>query len=341
MKNRKKQLALSILLAAVLLCLLLFILHFQGKQQSSEAVEKGGKEAFTLLCPKLDHCADAFLMYNDRQAVMIDTGEAGDADRLLEILRDEGIDTLDALILTHYDKDHIGGAPAILKAVAVKKCYMTRGTEDSEEYRQLFQSLQETRTEQMIVTGTEELSLLNAAVTIYPPLAETYEKNQDNNLSLIVSVKAPDNSLLFTGDAQKERVREYVEKQYDGTRFTWLKVPHHGRDKKPVKMLLNCFIPEEAVICSSEDEPENEKVVELLEEAGVRVVLTRKGDRGRFSVSSDGMIQGELRDRGRGDNYYEQIEEQDNCGMCLYGIGAFTVGGSFGCAGPGGSRSRW
>lgn len=274
MKNRKKYPVFFMMAAALVLCIFLGKAHFQEKKQNT--VIKNEKDGLTLLCPKLAHCADAFIMYNGKQAVMIDTGESGDAGILLDTLKEKGIESLDALILTHYDKDHIGGAPAILKAVRVKKCYTTCGTEDSDEYRNLLKNLETSGTEQIIVTETESFSMMDTLFTIYPPLSAVFDKNQDNNLSLIISVEGKEDSLLFAGDAQKERMQQFVDKQYNGNSYTWLKVPHHGRDKKPVKMLLDCFVPKDAVICSSTDEPENDEVIALLEKAGVKVWLTRK-----------------------------------------------------------------
>ena len=50
-------------------------------------------------------------------AMLIDTGTRESASAILEFLRARGIDTLETLLLTHMDKDHIGGAAAILQAV--------------------------------------------------------------------------------------------------------------------------------------------------------------------------------------------------------------------------------
>ena len=271
---------------AVLLIVISILLgsrYYTGEKQSDKIEEL--KSGFALVCPELSACGDAFLLYDEDEAVLIDTGEAGDADRLLGLLEERGVTSLDAMILTHYDKDHIGGAPTILKNLQVKNCFLTCGTEDTDEYRKLIKGLDKAGTKQIVVTETESFRLMGARFTIYPPLTAVFEKNQDNNLSLIVGVDAPEDKLLFTGDAEKERMVQYVEKQYDGTEYTWLKVPHHGRDKKTVKMLLSLFVPKDAVICSSEDEPEDEKVVDLLQDKGVKVWLTRE-DTAEFRIST-------------------------------------------------------
>ena len=267
---------LSLALCLVLSCILVLKNWKEGK-----------KGLISLVCPSLPACADAFLLYNESDAVMIDAGEAGDADLLLKMMKKREITSLSAMILTHYDKDHIGGAARIIEKIPVKTCYMTCGSEDSEEYDALIKSLQKTGTRRLVVTDPETFSAMGATFTIYPPLTGVFEKSQDNNLSLITSVTLPGDALLFTGDAEKERMTQYMDSQYDGTQYTWLKVPHHGRDKKTVSMLLKQFVPKDAVICSSKDEPENDKVINLLEEAGTKVWLTRKKT-AEFTLGEEG-----------------------------------------------------
>ncbi len=276
MKNRQNAAALILLLLLFSGSLLLGFLSLHRMEQGTN--DRGKVEGLRLLCPKLNECGDALILYDGKEAVMIDTGVKKDAALLLTALRDRGITHLDALILTHFDKDHIGGAAAILKELEVKSCYMTAGKEESMEYAALFEALSGIKTQAVTVTKEEHLKAFGSDLVIYPPLTDTFEKDKDNNMSLITSLTGPGCSLLFMGDAQKERIDEYLEKQYDGTSYQFLKVPHHGRDEKPLKKLLGYFIPETAVICSSDEEPEDAACVALLEEAGSRVLLTRKGD---------------------------------------------------------------
>jgi beta-lactamase superfamily II metal-dependent hydrolase len=104
-----------------------------------------------------------------------------------------------------------------------------------------------------------------------------YEKDEDNNASLIAAVEAGGVRMLFTGDALKPRVQEFLAEQYDGSDYQLLKVPHHGRETKPTALLLENFSPRYALISSSEEEPENEKLLKRLEKAGVEPLLLREG----------------------------------------------------------------
>ena len=54
-------------------------------------------------------------------AIMIDTGENGDGEKLVKRLGELGVEKLDLLILTHFDKDHIGGADTIIEAIAIDR----------------------------------------------------------------------------------------------------------------------------------------------------------------------------------------------------------------------------
>jgi beta-lactamase superfamily II metal-dependent hydrolase len=127
------------------------------------------------------------------------------------------------------------------------------------------------------VTDTTTLTAAGAEFTLYPPLREHYEKDEDNNASLLSAVDYQGSSLLFTGDALKPRVTEFLEQQYDGTDYQFLKVPHHGREAKPTALLLEAFSCSDALITSSAQEPESEKLLQKLEKNAVKAWLTREG----------------------------------------------------------------
>lgn len=231
-------------------------------------------DGFTLCCPNLGK-ADAFLLQSAAGAVLIDTGE--DPDSVLELLHAQKVTTLDALVLSHFDKDHIGGAAAVLRQFDVKTLYRTAFEEDSAPYDALTEALAASSTQVVTVTDTLTVSAAGAELTLYPPLRDSYEKDEDNNASLIASVEADGCALLFPGDALKPRIREFLEEQYDGTQYQLLKIPHHGGEVKPTALLLEVFTPQLALITSSTWEPESEKLTQRLEEEGVEVLLTREG----------------------------------------------------------------
>jgi beta-lactamase superfamily II metal-dependent hydrolase len=85
--------------------------------------------------------ADAILLYTDESAVLIDTGLDGFAPYILHALNELDIQTLDTLILTHFDKDHIGSADEILESVEVGRVLVSDWLKDSDEYGDLMAAL--------------------------------------------------------------------------------------------------------------------------------------------------------------------------------------------------------
>ena len=132
------------------------------------------------------------------------------AIRALDYMKEQGISGLDCLILTHFDKDHVGGAAKVLKSVPVSRVLQSNSPRDSKEMEKYLKALDLTGMEAETVRETLSFSLGDAEFTVYPPQKETYEKDPSNNSSLVTTVRFGDTSFLFTGDAESARLAEVV-----------------------------------------------------------------------------------------------------------------------------------
>ena len=94
----------NLLICAMLLSLLL---------PSACAEQPAGSEELSLLAINVRK-ADALLLRCGESAYLIDTGTKKSADKLLSVLRNEGIERLTGVILTHTHADHVGGLKALL-----------------------------------------------------------------------------------------------------------------------------------------------------------------------------------------------------------------------------------
>ena len=107
----------------VLICLALLL---GCAYDPTESEETRKLEVFTFSIGK----ADAHLIRTSDAAIMIDTGENGDGAKLLEKLRALGVEKLELLILTHHDKDHIGGAARVLENIPVRQVLQSNYVKD-------------------------------------------------------------------------------------------------------------------------------------------------------------------------------------------------------------------
>ena len=219
--------------------------------------------------------ADAHLIYNDEWAVLIDCGEKGFGKTILSYMEENNISRLDYLIITHFDKDHVGGAAKVLKNCEVGSVLQTNFPKESDEYDNYLEALEIAQKTAETVRERYSFTLGDAEFTVDPPQQEVYENDDSNNSSLITEVTLGEVNMLFTGDAEDDRLEEYtssVNKVYK-----YVKVPHHGRWQDSNTDFADKVKAEIAVITSSDEEPEDEETVKAFEDNGAEVFTTRNG----------------------------------------------------------------
>lgn len=227
--------------------------------------------------------ADAILLTTPDGAVLIDAGEKGFGKTILAYLEEKGVEKLDYLIVTHFDKDHVGGAAKVIGGVAVETVLQSNCLKDSDEYEKYLAALAEAGLEAITVREAYSFTLGGVRYDVDPPRQERYDEDASNNSSLIVAVQNGENRLLLMGDAMTERLAEYLGG--GAAHCDVLKLPHHGKDEPLLSALLKATTPAYAVVTSSDKEPESAAVTAALEAAGVETILTREGAR---TLLSDG-----------------------------------------------------
>lgn len=238
----------------------------------------------TAVFPKIGS-ADAALLITDTATVLIDTGEENDSDEILELLEEYGRSTIDLMLISHYDKDHVGGAAAIMDACAVKRVIGSTSPKDSPEMESYQAALKASKLTEEIPTAPLTISLGKLYLVVYPPQQASYSQDQSNNSSTVISISYGSTNFLFTGDAMAARTAELAPGLAENT-YDLIKIPHHGRDVDTASQLLPAIKSGgAAVITSSKKEPENPELLTYLERSGLHVYLTRNG---ALTVTSDG-----------------------------------------------------
>lgn len=255
MRNMKKRFSI------VLLCALLVFASCAHALSGTEiAVLKIGK-------------ADAIIITTAEHAVLIDAGEEEDAEEILTFLASKRIQALDAMIITHFDKDHLGGADGILAGIEVRVVYDADYESDSKQYGEYLSALTAVGVERMRVSKPLELVYGGVQLSLMPTALETEE---DNDNSLVISVADAWHTFLFAGDAEEARIDELLAggiAQHD-----LLKMPHHGRTKDNLAGFLDAVAPSIAIITDSDKNPADAETLALLSTRGIDTYETRDGD---------------------------------------------------------------
>lgn len=219
---------------------------------------------------------DAILIETGKHTVLIDTGYDDTAKVILNYMEKQNIRHLDYLILTHFDKDHVGGADWILREVETGTVLQPDYESDGGQYREYAKAMETEEYSPVQVTDSMEFSLDNVEFLIYPPQQESYEE-EDNDFSLVTSMVCGEVRFLFAGDCEKERLKELLQQEEFSLAHEVLKVPHHGTKNKKSAEFIKAVSPEAAVITDSGEKPAEEEVCRMLEDAGAAVYFTKDG----------------------------------------------------------------
>ena len=121
---------LSLLVTAAIVLFVLILKYLSDRSQNdsdSDSIQKRQLRVDFIDVGK----GDCILIRSENHTVMIDTGYKETADDVFDFLDSSGVSEIDALILTHYDKDHIGGAKEVLSRYQVDKIYVPDYDNDS------------------------------------------------------------------------------------------------------------------------------------------------------------------------------------------------------------------
>ena len=226
--------------------------------------------------------ADAIFMQTQNHSIILDCGEKDDGDELVELLQEKGVSNVDYIFITHFDKDHVGGFPEVMENVTASNIIVPDYVGNNDEYEKYMETVDSKNLTVTALTEDTIFTLDDVLFEISTPKKQSYAEG-DNDFSLVISVTHGENTFLFAGDAEKDRLTEVLSefgKQYD-----FLKVPHHGKYNKNTKRFITTVKPVYSVICDSEKNPAEDETISILEYVGSEIYSTKDGN---INVLSDG-----------------------------------------------------
>jgi len=226
--------------------------------------------------------ADAIIISKNNKYMMIDTGEEELSGEILNYFRNNNITKLDYLIITHFDKDHVGSAASIISSVEIGEVLQSNVPKDSEYYNNYLMALQSKEITPVTVSGDYELNFDDLEILVNGPQT-IYDSNESNNSSLIVSITNGENKFLFMGDSQNARIKDFLSNNNDT--YDFLKVPYHGNYLKQLDNLLDSINAKYGVVTCSNSEGCDEEALSVLDNYNVKYYLTRNGG---ITITSDG-----------------------------------------------------
>ena len=186
--------------------------------------------------------------------ILIDTGprsisfDAGRA-RVLPFLRDHGVRRLDAMILTHPDADHIGGAAAILDAVEVGLVVDPAIPAGKNQYLETLDAARRGRSRWLAARAGRELRFDDVTIEfLAPDTVFLDDRTAANDYSVVFRLEYGAFAALFLGDAPVAVEERVVRGDEDRFAASLLKVGHHGSRTSTGDSLLDTMRPDLALL---------------------------------------------------------------------------------------------
>lgn len=201
-----------------------------------------------------------------------------------------GVRGLGELVLTHGDPDHIGGAPAILRALSPSAVWDGIPVPSHEPLQRLRAAAArarlpwvERRTGQTVTGGPVTLSVLN------PPPPDWERQRVRNDDSIVLEARVGDVAVILPGDITKA-VEPAVLAAFKPAPIVIVKAPHHGSAGSSSQAFVETLNPAAVIFSAGRRNPFGHPapvVVERYRAAGARVFST--ADDGAVVVDTDGV----------------------------------------------------
>jgi len=180
---------------------------------------------------------------------------------------------IELAIISHPDKDHIGGFVPLIDHYRLNLIYSVPVSEPTLTFSQLLTKIKKNKITVFQPFAGYQIRILNDFFTFYWPPKNI--RLDTNDLSLIFLFQEKDFRILFTGDISLP-ILERVLKQ-SKIKTTILKIPHHGSKYNLSKTVLLLADPTLAVISCGKKNPYGhpaQEILDMLKAAKIKVLRT-------------------------------------------------------------------
>ncbi|MCC0781546.1 MBL fold metallo-hydrolase [Clostridioides sp. ES-S-0108-01] len=177
--------------------------------------------------------------------ILIDGGDEDSENIIISYLRQKRIKTIDIIIATHPDSDHIGSLDNVIKKFNVNSVYMPEQSTDSESYQNLINSCTDKDLSIQYLYKDDVLNI-DSNINIYV-LSPSYIQEEPNLNSIVFKLTFNDNSFLFMGDAEEQNEKEIL-RSFELNNINFIKIGHHGSNSSSSLEFIKKISPDIAAI---------------------------------------------------------------------------------------------
>lgn len=282
MKNLKKYLPYILILIILAIAIYIWLVVLSNKDSKMLKVaflDVGQGDAIYIETP-------------NKKQVLIDGGKDSKLIYSLSKVMPFADRSLDLVIITHRDMDHIGGLPILFESYRVDRVIDNGAKGETEVSNLIDEKIQNRSIEKVIARDGMRITLdqkRNIYLDIIYPNKEI-EGMDLNDGSVVAKLIYGQNSFLFTGDAgvYAENLIMWEETEGD-LDIDVLKLGHHGARSSSSLLWLEKTSPELAIISAGKNNSYGHPHKEILERLeSLKIPFLSTVDTGTILIKSDG-----------------------------------------------------
>lgn len=164
--------------------------------------------------------------------------------------------TVETLILTHSDTDHITGAVEILRHYRVKRVFLFSRPTDSPTFAAFLETLSDEHAEVFYPEEGTTLDFGGTQLVFLSPLqTQDVRMLSDNEASFVNQLRFGENTFLFMADVGEAQEKILVERYGVSLESDVLKVGHHGSKYSSSDLFLRTVRPRYGILSVGRDNP--------------------------------------------------------------------------------------
>ena len=193
--------------------------------------------------------ADCSVARLDGGTVVIDCGldSSNTVRTLVSSLKEQGVYSIDTLVVSHYHDDHAGGVASLLRSMPVGELFIPEATDQVTVKREILNAARDRGVTVYEVGGEMEISVGALRLELYASHMSLADVDE-NERCLVVNLSYGDFNCLFMGDAGFQ-TEDYLVWKYGGLlEAEVLKAGHHGSNTSSGYAFLNRVRPQLIVV---------------------------------------------------------------------------------------------
>jgi competence protein ComEC len=197
--------------------------------------------------------------------------------------------TIDVVIATHPDRDHIGGLPEIVRRYEIGTYIESGVASETSVYGELERVIKENHIPNLVARRGMVIDMADGSYLeiLFPD--RDVSGLDPNDASVIARYVYGETCFLFTGDSP-QKIEEYLVSFGDGLNCEVLKAGHHGSRTSTGEVFASAVLPDYAVISSGKDNsyghPHEDVLMNL---ASIGAVILNTAESGTVRFVSDGI----------------------------------------------------